>query len=605
MALITQRTLGAIFKNNKVCQFRCWAPYAKQVQLEIIPERGQSFLLTMQPEEKGYYFAEVNGIQAGDNYYFIFNGQRYPDLASDFQPEGVMGPSQVIAKNKPSHWPNIPIKDYIIYELHVGTYTTEGNFKAIIPHLKGLKELGITAIEIMPVAQFSGTRNWGYDGVFPFAVQNSYGGPSGLKTLVHACHELDIAVVLDVVYNHLGPEGNFFDHFGPYFTSKYNTLWGKMLNYDDEHNHHVRRYFIENALHWFIEYGIDALRLDALHAIVDVSAYPFLEELADSVNSLSKRSGRAYYLIAENDANDLRLILPKSQGGFGMQAQWNDDFHHIIHSLLTQEQHSYYQDFHGIQQLIKAYKEGFIYSGEYSPFRRKPHGRSSKNIPGEQFVVCIQNHDQIGNRAQGERLSSLVTEAKLKLAAGLYLCAPFIPLMFMGEEYGETAPFQYFVSHRDAQLIEAVRKGRAREFAYQHDSLIPDPQSVDTFLRSRLNHELKSKKKHKKILNFYRELLKFRKQLSALASLDKTNQHIQWHEGKRILMIQRKADAGDVLILASFSDSEQEYASVLHGSWELILNSQDRQWTEPEIELVDNLLEPYGFLLFKEEQNDG
>jgi maltooligosyltrehalose trehalohydrolase len=334
----------------------------------------------------------------------------------------------------------------------VGAYTKKGTFESIIPHLDELKKLGITAIELMPVAQFPGTRNWGYDGVYPYAVQNSYGGPEGFKRLVNACHGRGLALVLDVVYNHLGPEGNYLWDFGPYFTDRYKALWGFSINFDGPHSDDVRHYFIQNALYWVTEFHVDALRVDAVHAILDFSAEPFLEELASAVHDEAKRLNRRVYLIAESALNDTRVIRSREFGGYGLDAQWNDDFHHALHTVLTGERMGYYRDFGRLQDLAKALLEGFVYSGEYSPYRRRRHGNSSRDIPAHRFVVFSQNHDQVGNRMRGERLSELVCFERTKLAAGVMTLSPFIPLLFMGEEYGETAPFQYFVSHSDPDL---------------------------------------------------------------------------------------------------------------------------------------------------------
>jgi maltooligosyltrehalose trehalohydrolase len=359
----------------------------------------------------------------------------------------------------------------------VGTFTPEGTFEAIIPHLDELRELGITAVELMPVAQFPGTRNWGYDGVYPFAVQNSYGGPEGLKRLVNACHGRGIAVVLDVVYNHLGPEGNYLWDFGPYFTDRYKTPWGSAINFDGPHSDPVRRLFIENALYWVTEFRMDGLRIDAVHGILDFSAYPFLEELASAVHEKAERLNRRVYVIAESDLNDTRVIRSRELGGYGLDAQWNDDFHHALHTLLTEDQTGYYQDFGRLGDLVKAFREGFVCSGQYSSYRRRRHGNSSRDIPAGCFVVFAQNHDQVGNRMRGERLSQLVCRERMKLAAGVVFLSPFIPLLFMGEEYGETAPFPYFISHSDADLVEAVRRGRREEFAaFGWSQEPPDPQ---------------------------------------------------------------------------------------------------------------------------------
>jgi len=326
-------------------------------------------------------------------------------------------------------WEGIPLQAYVLYEIHVGTFTPEGTFDAVITHLDELKELGITAIELMPNAQFSGARNWGYDGVFPFAVQSSYGGPWGLKRLVNACHQKEVAVVLDVVYNHLGPEGNYLGDFGPYFTDRYRTPWGHAINFDGPHSDEVRRFFIENALYWITEFHIDALRIDAVHAILDFSAEHFLRELASAVNKRARSLNRRVYIIAESALNDTEVIRSRKLGGHGLDAQWNDDFHHALHTLLTKEEKGYYKDFGRFKHLVKAFSDGFVYSGEYSPYRGRRHGNSSRHIPADRFVVFAQNHDQVGNRMRGERLSSLVSFEGLKLAAGTVILSPYIPLL--------------------------------------------------------------------------------------------------------------------------------------------------------------------------------
>jgi maltooligosyltrehalose trehalohydrolase len=411
----------------------------------------------------------VQGVKPGTRYFYRLDGNtERPDPASKFQPEGVHGPSQVIDPHfvwEELHWSGIPFSHYVLYELHVGTFTAQGTFDAIVPHLDELKDLGITSIEIMPVAQFPGDRNWGYDGVYPGAVQNSYGGPEGLKRLIDACHQRGLAVTLDVVYNHLGPEGNYLCDFGPYFTDRYHTPWGAAINFDGPDSDAVRRFFIENALSWVTEFRLDALRLDAVHGIFDFSALHFLQELAAAVHEQAERLNRRIYVIAESDLNDVRLVSSPELGGYGLDAQWNDDFHHALHTLLTGERTGYYEDFGRIQDLAKAFAEGFVYSGAYSPARRRRHGNTSKDLAADRFVVCAQNHDQVGNRLKGDRLSALVSFEGLKLAAAVVLLSPFIPLLFMGEEYGETAPFPYFVSHSDPDLIEVVRRGRRAEFA--------------------------------------------------------------------------------------------------------------------------------------------
>ena len=366
--------------------------------------------------------------------------------------------------------------------MHLGTFTEEGTFDAVIPYLEELKDLGITAIELMPVAQFPGDRNWGYDGVDLFAAQNSYGGPQSLKHLVDSCHARGLAVVLDVVYNHPGPEGDYLGDFGPYFTQRYRTPWGAALNFDGAYSDEVRRFFIENALYWITECHIDALRLDAVHAILDHAARTFIEDLVTAVQERAEQLNRRVYLIAESSSNDARLITPRHAGGLGSDAQWCDDFHHSLHTLLTGELNGYYQDYGQVSHLAKAVREGFVYAGEYSSYRRRSHGTSSQGIPAHLVVVRAQNHDQVGNRMLGDSLGRLVGFESLELAAGVLLLSPFVPLIFMGEEYGEAAPFPYFISHTDSNLVEAVRQGRREEFdAFQQEGDPPDPQDEATF----------------------------------------------------------------------------------------------------------------------------
>ena len=498
--------LGATYLGDNLCEFAVWAPLVSKVELHNVAPK--ELTVPLAKDGQGYHQAIVNGIEPGSQYFYRLDGQKeHPDPASRFQPQGVHGPSQVLDSHFPwedQSWSGLPLEEYIVYELHVGTFTPEGTFNAVIPHLDELRDLGITAVEIMPVAQFPGNRNWGYDGVYSFAVQDSYGGPEGLKHLVNTCHLKGLAIILDVVYNHLGPEGNYIGDFGPYFTNRYNTPWGAALNFDGPYSDHVRRFFIENAIYWLDEFHIDALRLDALHSILDISAYPFIEELTASFHEKVKQLKRKAYLIGESAANDARLIKPPELGGYGLDAQWNDDFHHSLHVLLTGEQNGYYQDFGQFQHLVKAFQEGFVYSGHYSHYRQCRHGVSSRDIPSQRFVVFAQNHDQVGNRAQSERLSQLVSFEALKLAAGIVLLSPFVPLIFMGEEYGETAPFPYFVSHSELELIEAVRKGRREEFAtFKWQGELPDPQDEATFMQAKLSHELKSKEQHHVLLNFF------------------------------------------------------------------------------------------------------
>jgi maltooligosyltrehalose trehalohydrolase len=411
-------------------------------------------------------------------------------------------------------------------------------------------------------------------------VQDSYGGPEGLKKLVNACHRRQMAVVLDVVYNHLGPEGNYLGTFGPYFTDRYRTSWGSAINFDGPHSDEIRRYFLENALCWLAEYRVDALRLDAIHGIMDASAYPFLAELGDTVRDLAERTERKIYLIPESDLNDARVITSKEHGGYGLSAQWNDDFHHALHTVLTGERGGYYEDFGNLEHLAQAYAEGFVYSGEYSSYRGRRHGNSSRHIAARQLVVFSQNHDQVGNRLHGERLVNLVPFEDVKLAAGAVLLSPYLPLLFMGEEYGETAPFLYFISHSDEDLIEAVRKGRREEFAaFQWEGQVPDPQDEETFLRSRIDHRLCGSGHHKTLLAFYRELLLLRKDHPVLSRLSKEDMEVMAFESEKVLYVRRWKGAGQTAAVFHFGSAPVSLALPLPpGRWEKLVDSSEDRW---------------------------
>ena len=586
-------SLGADFLGDSRTRFLVWAPLAEKVEVHLLAPRER--LVPMESGERGYHHALVHGIEPGSLYmYRLDEGRELPDPASRFQPQGVHGPSQVVSRHsewEDTGWTGLPLQEYTIYELHVGTFTPEGIFDAVIPQLDELKELGITAIELMPVAQFPGARNWGYDGVYPFAVQDSYGGPEGLKKLVNACHRLGLAVVLDVVYNHLGPEGNCLAEFGPYFTDRYKTPWGAALKFDEPHSDEVRRFFMENAQYWITELHVDALRLDAVHAIVDHSALPFVEELAEAVHQRAKQLNRRIHVIAESNLNDARLVRPPELGGYGLDALWNEDFHHSLHTLMTRERAGYYQDFGELRQLAKAFSEGFVYSGQYSPYRRRRHGNSSRDVPAEKFVVFAQNHDQVGNRMLGERLSQLVPFEGLKLAAGAVLLSPFVPLLFMGEEYGETAPFQYFVSHSHPELVEAVRGGRRQEFeAFGWKGEPPDPQDEGTFLRSRLNRGLRGEGHHAVLFAFHRELFRLRKSIAALASLRKEQMEVMSYDKDQVLFLRRWSGNSEAFAVFNLGDIEATVAAgATKGRWRKVLDSADERWQGGGTSLPDLL----------------
>jgi maltooligosyltrehalose trehalohydrolase len=538
----------------------------------------------MQGAGCGYFHAVVEGISAGALYRYRLDGEKErPDPASRYQPRGVHGPSQIMDSSfnwNDSRWRGIPLEKYVCYELHVGTFTPEGTFDAIVPRLAALKDLGVTAIELMPVAQFPGERNWGYDAVYPYAVQASYGGPLGLKRFVDACHQHGMVVTLDVVYNHLGPEGNYLADFAPYFTSLYNTPWGQAINFDDAESDEVRRYFTNNALQWVTDYHVDALRLDAIHAIVDPSARTFLEELSSAVHAKAKELGRDVYLIPEDNRNDARVVKSPEVGGWGFDSVWNDDFHHSLHVLLTGERDAYYQDFSGVGDLAGAYREGFVYSGQYSKYRRKRYGISSKRIPAKRFVVFSQNHDQVGNRSVGDRPSQSLSFEQLKLAAGTVLLSPYIPLLFMGEEYAESAPFQYFVSHGDPALINAVREGRKQEFAeFGWAGDIPDPQSEATFLGCKLNWKLHAEGRHRVLWKFYQELLRLRRDVSPLANLEKDAMEVTPFADQKVLLVRRWNASGQVLIVHSFDRIRASVnLPVPAGKWHTVLDSNEERW---------------------------
>jgi maltooligosyltrehalose trehalohydrolase len=604
--------LGARWLDHNRCQFRVWAPFADQMHVHILKPEDREIAMT--PKKLGYHQATVAGVYPGARYlYRSANGKEFPDPVSRYQPEGVHGPSEVVDPRFPwtdAHWSGIPIESYVIYELHVGTFTTEGTFEAVIPHLTGLADIGITAVELMPVAQFPGNRNWGYDGVYPFAVQDSYGGPYGLKKLVNACHEHGLAVILDVVYNHIGPEGNYLRQYGPYFTQRYKTPWGDALNFDDAQSDEVRHFFIANALEWITDYHIDGLRLDAVHAILDHSAFNFLEELREAVHQRATSLNRRVYVIAESALNDTRLIRSQDLGGYGLDAQWNDDFHHSLHTLLTRERQGYYIDFGDFQHMAHAFSEGFVYSGRYSVNRGRRHGNSSRNIPPVKFVVYAQNHDQVGNRMQGERLSQLVSFEAAKLASAVVIFSPFVPLLFMGDEYGETAPFQYFISHSDRSLIEAVRKGRKEEFAaFQWVGEPPDPQDEKTFSRSILNHSLKKQPRHQTMLAFHKEMIHLRKSRPALHWMSKDEMDVVSSEKDCTLAVRRWSGANEVIVIFNFNDQPvRRFHNIPYGAWTKTLDSSDPFWMGPGSTAPDTIntasfegmtLQPHGVLLYE------
>ncbi|MCA1993900.1 MAG: malto-oligosyltrehalose trehalohydrolase [Coleofasciculus sp. S288] len=603
--------IGANYIGDSRCEFTVWAPSHDEVAVQIVSPENR--VIPMQKDEQGYFNVLAEGIEPGTLYFYKIAGETdRPDPASRHQPKDVHGPSEVVAHStfnwSDTDWSGIPLEEMIIYELHVGTFTPEGTFEAIIPRLRELREFGVNAIEIMPVAQFPGDRNWGYDGAYTYAVQTSYGGPEGLKRFVDAAHREGLSVILDVVYNHFGPEGNYTSNFGPYFTEMYKTLWGMAINFDDKYCDGVRNYFIENALYWFQNYHIDALRLDAIHAIYDFGAKHVLREMAEKVDALCECTGKKFYLIAESDLDDVRVIREKDLGGYGMDAQWSDDFHHCLHTILTGERMGYYQDYGTVEQLAKAYKKSFVYDWQYSRNRKKHYGSDASEYPGSQFVVCTQNHDQVGNRMLGDRLTHLVSFEALKLAAGALMLTPNIPLIFMGEEYGEDSPFLYFISHTDPDLVEAVRQGRKREFSYFHaeeDKFI-DPFSLDTFNQSKLKWEKRQEGKHKTLLELYQHLIHLRRSMPALKTLDKQNLEASAVEEDKLLFLRRGSMGTQIFCVMNFNDKDVTFKTSPGGIWQKILDSADSRWmgsgsTMPEKLLHEQeaTIHPQSFALYE------
>ncbi|MBD0364544.1 MAG: malto-oligosyltrehalose trehalohydrolase [Flavisolibacter sp.] len=580
---IQKRSLGVNFTTTGTANVVVWAPLYDTTEIVLADKKT----LPLTKDAFGYWQLSTDEVKPGDTYKFRLDGEKdRPDPASLAQPEGVHGFSEAtdIADFQwnDEGWKNIPLNEFVLYELHTGTFTPEGTFAAIEEKLDYLKRLGVNVIELMPVAQFPGNRNWGYDGVLPYAVQNSYGGAKGLQHLVNGCHERGIAVVLDVVYNHMGPEGNYLNDYGPYFTDKYKTPWGKAINFDDEWCDGVRRFIIENALMWFRDFHIDALRLDAVHAIKDFSAVHILREIKHYVNQLMQATGRTHYLIVELDLNDTRFINPIEAGGFGMDAQWMDEFHHALRVTAGGERTGYYSDFEGLEHLAKAYQDAYVYDGQYSPHRKRRFGIKTEN-PGYQFIVFSQNHDQVGNRMLGERTSQLVSFEMQKLIAGAVLLSPYLPMLFMGEEWSEPHPFQYFVSHTDPDLAEAVRKGRKEEFAAFHaQGEAPDPMSEETFLRSKLQWHLLDAEPHQTMFQYYQSLIKLRKQQPALCHLERRQLDVQFNTDTQTLLLHRWHESQHVLCFMNFSKEQQTITLPTYEQhWQKLLDSAAPQWNGP------------------------
>ncbi len=551
--------------------FRVWAPTPKTVELSILQQRMP---MTRQPDD--WWTLEMPTLAAGSDYGFFLDGEGpFPDPRSPYQPNGVNGLSRPVTQKNfawsDAAWQAPPLSSAIIYELHIGTFTPKGTFDAAIEKLDHLVELGVTHVEIMPVNEFSGDHGWGYDGVGLFAPHHAYGPPEGLKRLVEACHLKHLAVILDVVYNHFGPAGNYWMKFGPYQKTNFSTPWGPAINYDDAGSDEVRRFFCDNALMWLRDYHFDGLRLDALHAIVDCSPEPFIEQLAEEVKKLEAELGRHLVLIAESDRNDPKLLWARGRGGYALHAHWNDDFHHALHTVLTGERKGYYSDFGSMADLCKAFRQAYVYDGRYSPFRKRRHGRPPTGLDGFRFLAYLQNHDQIGNRALGERSCHLLSMGHLKSAAALVLMSPFLPMFFQGEEWGATSPFLYFSNHEDPELGKAVREGRRREFPdfAGKEEEIPDPQAPETFQRSKLIWNEISKPRHTELLEWHKKLIRLRRSEPSLTDgrMEYVNAHSD--DKERSIVLERgpwtvACNLGDTPFAISLREGAHEVVATSH-----------------------------------------
>ncbi len=513
---------GAFARSDGSVEWTVWAPDSRSVDL-ILFRKGKQVEYPMTRDEFGHFSARLSGIYDGARYAFRLEEDTLPDPASRWQPEGVHAPSAVFVPDlfdwSDHAWIGIPREELVLYEMHVGTFTPEGTLDAAIDRLAELKDLGVTAVELMPLAQFAGERNWGYDGVYPYAVQNTYGGPRALQRFVDAAHGAGLAVFLDVVYNHLGPEGNYLARFGPYFTDRYKTPWGEAVNFDGPRSDPVRTFFVENAKAWIRDFHLDGLRLDAVHAILDSGARHILADIRQAVKEAGDSQSRSVYAIAETTQNDVRLIDPRERHGYALDGVWNDDFHHAVRAVLTGERDGYYQDFGHPEHLVKSLNDVFVYDGYYSPFRRRCHGSKVGDRDRRRFVTFVQNHDQVGNRAMGDRLSTRMPPAANRLALGLLMINPCVPLLFMGQEYGERRPFPFFTSFSDPELVAAVREGRRREFAsldFEWDAEIPDPDAVETFLSAKLSWEWPEGSEAARFRRLVRDLLLARKEWAPL-----------------------------------------------------------------------------------------
>jgi maltooligosyltrehalose trehalohydrolase len=572
--------LGAVPLAPGRVRFGVWAPRCARVAVHVVGP-GPGHQVPLAPAGDGIFAGTLEGLGPGARYFYRLDERvDRPDPVSRLQPEGVHGPSGVVDPAAfawtDAGWTGVPLGALVFYELHVGTFTAEGTFDAAIPHLAELADLGVTAVELMPVAQFPGERNWGYDGVHLFAPQASYGGPDGLRRLVDAAHRVGLAVYLDVVYNHLGPEGNYLAEYGPYFTDRHRTPWGDGVNYDGEGSAGVRRHVVGNARYWVREFHVDGLRLDAIHAIADDSPTHVLTELAHAVAGDARELGRAVHVVAESNRNERRIVLPGARGGYGLDAQWSDDFHHSLRVTLTGARGGYYDDFPGgLDDLEVALRDGFVYQGRFSGYRGRVLGTPADDLPGAAFVICAQNHDQVGNQATGDRLMTQVGLAGVKVAAAAVLTAPYLPLLFMGEEHGETAPFAFFTSFGDPALVEAVRAGRRQEFArFLWSGEIPDPHDPATFEAARLDRTHRERPPGCHVWAWYRVLLAARRSHPALRDPDRRRAEVT-RAGPALVLHRWTADGSAVLVVLSFASAPARVPiAVPDGAWRLVLDSE-------------------------------
>ncbi len=572
--------LGAQIHPDGATEFTVWAPKAAQMELHLI---DQAIYLPMTRDQQGYYSCQVSDVKPGDQYLFRVGKQaEYPDPASRHQPEGVHGPSAVVSLDyawQDAQWRAPSMRNLVFYQLHVGTYTAAGTFEAIIPYLPRLHDLGVNALQLLPVAQFPGERGWGYDIASPFAVQQSYGGPDGLRALVDAAHGQGLAVYLDAIYNHLGPEGNYLDVYGHYFSDTYRTPWGHALNFDGPHSDHVRRYVLENALYWLKHFHIDGLRLDATQMIFDATPRHILLELGEVAHDWAERHNRRVHIIAESDASDRRLLTPSSVGGYGLDGQWLDDLHHSLHVLLTGERERFYADYGGIMQMVKVLREGYAHTGTYSLFRQRRVGSPAADLPTDHFVVFSQNHDQVGNRPGGERLSRLTDFDGLKAAAALVTCSPYVPMLFMGEEYAETAPFYFFSDYSDEVVIAGMRAGRA-ELLTGFEGEPVDPQDEAAFTLSKLDHDLRNHGSNGLLYRLYRELLRIRRANLAITHPDRAHRQVHVDSASRVLALVYEMDAANFMLVINLHPSREGSIKlpVSYRTWRKILDSKAIAW---------------------------